>query len=108
MNLNDWATKSKDQQRQLIVQWYKNQQWHVYENIALRAARDLQEELKSSSEVTGVEITGGTTIEVDEIRRVCELVLNVNTTLRESNQLKYSSDHFLGFNVQQTNLLRIT
>lgn len=107
MNLDEWAAIPWENQRALVIQWYKADQWSWfnYEGLALQAAAILREDLKSLSEVESVELGGGEAITDEETcSHLMRLVLSVCTFLPGSTRLPQLPHQFFGFPVQQVNL----
>lgn len=105
MELAQWASMSRDQQRRQILDFHEADKWEEYEELALRAADTLENELRTHPEVTSVQVEGVATLGVaKEIVSIPELGLHVCTLLSESARLDYLPTSFAGFRVRQLNL----
>jgi hypothetical protein len=107
MTLEEWAAIPWEQQRDLVIQWYKADPclWFEYEDLALKAAAILRERLKAVPEVELVELGGGEIITIQEPwNHVVQLVLSVCTFLPETQHLAQVPHQLSGFPVQQVNL----
>jgi hypothetical protein len=105
MDLLQWESTPGEQQRELIIQWSKDEdQWIEYQDMADQAAKALKRQLSSIVEITGVEVVGGNVLHVEPMVCVRELVLEACTLLSETNHLEQIPNRFAGFPVHQLNL----
>lgn len=104
MNPTEWTSIPEERKRELIIQWYRDDQWDKYEDLATEAAAALKMQLASVCGITNVEIAGGQVLHLEPPVQVRELVLNVCTLLPESNRLEQIPAGFGGFSVHQFNL----
>src|SRR4051812_1905414 len=106
MNLAEWATLSEDEQRRKVAQWYKDgpaSAWD-YHDLATKAAKALENELKDLPEVMHVHVGGGETVDLIYPAIPVMLVLNVCTSLHGSSQVLNLPPCFAGFRVVHLNL----
>jgi hypothetical protein len=105
MTLDEWSSIPESQQHEVIIQWYKNDQWEIYQDMVCEAARLLRDQLKLIHEVTNV--TGGrgkTLLSDGPARWVSEITLSVCTSLPElSSRFEQLPTRFFGFRVEQVN-----
>jgi hypothetical protein len=104
MKLAEWVSIPEQRQRELIVDWYKNNQWSNYEDMAMEAAASLRKQLAPFADVTNVEPDAGEIICEDRTIYIHELVLKVYTTLIGAVSIEQLPSQFAGFRVQQLNL----
>lgn len=106
MNLNDWATISENQQRELIIQWYKkdSEMW-AYSDLAEKAAKALKIQLKEIPGITNIRPGGGEYILHDPPAEFLkELALYVCTLFPPNHKLEKLPSRFCGFRVEELNL----
>ena len=104
MNLNEWASLSDSQHKELIVQWYHGQSSKHLE-LAEMAAAALKCEFNFIPDIKHVHVGGGADIHIEKSSvTLRELVLQVCTLLPEHQKIEKLPSVYFGFPVKLLNL----